>query len=412
VRIGFSEMQYILKEPRGGEKIQGHSRVVDALLTAIGSWQSIEPDALYVFDRYWTKSVELWREVQKASWDKVILDADVKKELVDVCETFFDSKDTYEEFSVPWKRGLIFHGPPGNGKTISIKALMHSMYLRKAKIPCLYVKSAPATYMIAQVFQLARSEAPCLLIFEDIDTIVTPETRAYFFNEVDGVANNDGIMMIASTNYLDRLDPGLTKRPSRFDRKYLFPLPNKAERTLYAQFWQRKLKGKPIDFPDELCPAVADITADFSFAYMQELFIASLLQIARADGGAAAEDNNDHKELDKYKLWVILKRQVKVLREDMGEEAQEISAGRVPPLQHATEPHQDGSDINIPISLSSRGLMSDGLVSGSAGHQPRNMHPGFENRRLTPQDALLSLQKAPQIADKAFTWGPAPSYDI
>ena len=108
-------MQYILKEPRGGEKIQGHSRVVDALLTAIGSWQSIEPDALYVFDRYWTKSVELWREVQKASWDKVILDADVKKELVDVCETFFDSKDTYEEFSVPWKRGLMcaFHRMSG-----------------------------------------------------------------------------------------------------------------------------------------------------------------------------------------------------------------------------------------------------------------------------------------------------------
>jgi SpoVK/Ycf46/Vps4 family AAA+-type ATPase len=46
--------------------------------------------------------------------------------------------------------------------------------------------------MIEQIFALARSEAPCLLIFEDIDTIVTATTRAYFFNEVDGVANNDG----------------------------------------------------------------------------------------------------------------------------------------------------------------------------------------------------------------------------
>jgi ATP-dependent 26S proteasome regulatory subunit len=61
---------------------------------------------------------------------------------------------------------------------------MHSMYQRKAKIPCLYVKSAPQTYMIAQIFSLARSEAPCLLIFEDIDTIVTSATRSYFFNEV------------------------------------------------------------------------------------------------------------------------------------------------------------------------------------------------------------------------------------
>jgi AAA+ superfamily predicted ATPase len=113
------------------------------------------------------------------------------------------------------------------GKTISIKALMRTMTNRKNKIPCLYVKSAPQTYMIASVFSLARMEAPCLLVFEDIDTIVTPTTRSYFFNEVDGVANNDGIMMVASTNYLDRLDPGLTQRPSRFDRKYLFPLPNK-----------------------------------------------------------------------------------------------------------------------------------------------------------------------------------------
>jgi transitional endoplasmic reticulum ATPase len=113
-------MQYVLKEPRGGEKIQGHSRVTDALITTIGTWLSIEPDALYVFDRYWTKSVDLWKEVQKASWDKVILDPKMKTDLVAVCDTFFDSEDTYKEYGVPWKRGLIFHGPPGNGKSTTI----------------------------------------------------------------------------------------------------------------------------------------------------------------------------------------------------------------------------------------------------------------------------------------------------
>lgn len=116
VVIGYTEMQYVLKEPRGGENLQGHSRVVDALLTAIGTWRSIEPDALYVFDRYWMKSPAMWEEVQKASWDKVILDPKMKKELVEVCSTFFDSKDTYEDYGVPWKRGLIFYGPPGNGR--------------------------------------------------------------------------------------------------------------------------------------------------------------------------------------------------------------------------------------------------------------------------------------------------------
>jgi hypothetical protein len=122
--IGYVVVQYVLKEPRGGEKIQGHSRVVDSLISAIGLWQSQEPDALYVFDRYWYRDVALWKEVQRASWDKVILDPKMKKELVSVCDTFFDSKDIYEEYGVPWKRGLIFHGPPGNGKFI-IEASKH-----------------------------------------------------------------------------------------------------------------------------------------------------------------------------------------------------------------------------------------------------------------------------------------------
>lgn len=90
-------MQYILKEPRGGEKILSHSRITDALISAVGNWSSIEPDALYVFDRYWTRSTALWKEVQKASWDKVILDPKMKKELVEVCDRFFNSEDQYKE---------------------------------------------------------------------------------------------------------------------------------------------------------------------------------------------------------------------------------------------------------------------------------------------------------------------------
>lgn len=52
-------------------------------------------------------------------------------------------------------------------------------------IPSLYVKSATSTYNIRSVFQMARYMSPCLLIFEDIDTVVTDSTRSYFFNEVD-----------------------------------------------------------------------------------------------------------------------------------------------------------------------------------------------------------------------------------
>ncbi|KAK5245880.1 hypothetical protein LTR16_007204, partial [Cryomyces antarcticus] len=232
IASAYSSFQYVLKEPKPGENTLSNSKATDALIKAVGDWQYAQIDAIYVYDMFWIRSTELWNEVQKATWDNVILAADMKEELTAVSKRFFDSKDVYEDIGVPWKRGLIFHGPAGNGKTISIKALMHTLYDRKDPIPTLYVKSAPATFHIRNVFAMARRMSPCLLVFEDVDTIVTPQTRSYFFNEVDGLEKNDGILMVASTNHLDQLDPGLSKRPSRFDRKYLFPLPSEASCSL------------------------------------------------------------------------------------------------------------------------------------------------------------------------------------
>ena len=137
--------------------------------------------------------------------------------------------------------------------------------------------------------------------------------------------------MVASTNHLDALDPGLSSRPSRFDRKYLFPLPSEDERTLYCEYWREKLKGKEvkIDFPKKICPAVAIITDGFSFAYMQEAFVASLLAIAgrrseiaevgegKKQGGGDDGGDDDDKDLNDYELWREIKKQVKALRDDM-----------------------------------------------------------------------------------------------
>lgn len=201
VIVGLNHMQYVLTEPRQGETTRSSSRLADALIVAIGKWLLADEDIIYVFDTYWSASKGLWEQVKKASWDRVILDQKMKDELRSVSSKFFDSKDVYDEYGVPWRRGLIFHGPVGNGKTVSIKALMHTLYDRKPKIPSLYVKAAPQTYQIRAVFQFARSMAPCLLVIEDIETVVTPVTRSYFFNEVDGLESNDGILMIATTNY-------------------------------------------------------------------------------------------------------------------------------------------------------------------------------------------------------------------
>ena len=131
----------------------------------------------------------------------------MKKTLIDDVEGFFDRKDDYKEFGVPWKRGIIFHGIPGNGKTISLKALMHFLSARSEPIPTLYVKSLAGChgphYAIREIFVKARATAPCLLVFEDLDSLITDQVKSFFLNEVDGLENNDGIMMIGSTNYCE-----------------------------------------------------------------------------------------------------------------------------------------------------------------------------------------------------------------
>jgi transitional endoplasmic reticulum ATPase len=221
---------------------------------------------------------------------------------------------------------------------------MNELYKRKFEVPTLYVKSlvsyAGPEESLNQIFKKARAAAPCFLVFEDLDSLVSDSVRSFFLNQVDGLSANDGILMVGSTNHLERLDPGISKRPSRFDRKYLFPNPNLEERILYAEFWRKKL-GKSgsgnasaeelpeIKFPEELCEPIAQITDKFSFAYMQEAFVATLLHIAR---GAEDDDKNIPTEdqagdsakedmrpdLDNLILWKEFKKQVKILREQMG----------------------------------------------------------------------------------------------
>ena len=188
VQMAYQQLQYILKEPADGETVMSSNSVTDSLIATVGKWQKPDDEKfIYVYDSgFWQESRSLYEQVMKSEWKDVILNEDMKKTITDLMHKFFDSKDIYKDLDVPWKRGVIFHGPAGNGKTISIKALMHSLFKKyEDSIPSLYVKSAPRTWDIRNIFQTARYQAPCLLIFEDIDTIVTPSSRSYFFNEVD-----------------------------------------------------------------------------------------------------------------------------------------------------------------------------------------------------------------------------------
>ena len=81
---------------------------------------------------------------------------------------------------------------------------MKILMARPKAIPTLVVKTlaqrSGPQMSVRQIFTKARQSAPCLLLFEDVDSLVTDQVRSYFFNEVDGLEDNEGILMIGSTN--------------------------------------------------------------------------------------------------------------------------------------------------------------------------------------------------------------------
>ena len=129
--------QYILASP---EK----QSVVKELLIACGLWLQQLRGEIWVFDQgFWQKSTELWEAIKNASWEDVILDESTKTNIRSDIEGFYNAQATYNKLKVPWRRGIIFHGPPGNGKTISIKAILNKLQVREEGVPVsmLYVRS-------------------------------------------------------------------------------------------------------------------------------------------------------------------------------------------------------------------------------------------------------------------------------
>jgi transitional endoplasmic reticulum ATPase len=336
------KLLYVLAPQSDKANHETHHPQTDELLFRSGEWTSSARERIWVFDNAkWSKDKHLWDSVQSMSWEDVIVSPAMKRKLSQDVDGFFDNRSLYQKSKIPWKRGIIFHGVPGVGKTLFIKLLIKTLGERPSPIPTLYVKSLDACsgpkWSIQQIFQKARRTAPCLLVLEDLDSLVQSNTRSYFLNEVDGLSSNDGILMIGSTNHLDQLDPAVTRRPSRFDRKYHFNLPTEAERLAYCRYWRQKyIELDEVDFLDEICAVVAKATNGFTFAYLKEMFISSLLLLVRSatdgledvidDEDAIVENNETDSgvsesdvpvHLRDNRLLKIIMIQVRVLLEDM-----------------------------------------------------------------------------------------------
>ncbi|KAJ3552370.1 hypothetical protein NM688_g4183 [Phlebia brevispora] len=302
--VGFMDMAASFLVYEGPEE---HSR---ALLAIAGSWTNDLHNEIYVFDGgFWAKDKKLWIEIQKGNWNDVILNDEFKEKLQKDVYGFFDSKELYQSLAIPWKRGIILHGTPGNGKTISLKVIMKECDA-KGYYP-LYVRSFRSYKgeqgAIVDIFEKARAVSPCVMIFEDLDSLINNGNRSFFLNQLDGLDDNDGLLIIATTNHLDQIDPALSSRPSRFDRKFEFVNPTPEERKSYAQYWQKKLKpNKSISFPDELVDEIVSKTDKFSFAFLKEVFVASLVLLT------------GYEEKDRPPFASVIRDQIEALKRQLG----------------------------------------------------------------------------------------------
>lgn len=224
--------------------------------------------------------------IASASLDRLTLTPEVRAALGEDVEGFFAAEETYRSLGVAWRRGVLLTGPPGNGKTHAIKSLVNRLGL-----PTLYVRSfsayrRPLSETIRAVFARAREVAPCLLIMEDLDSLVPKEGLSVLLNELDGFASNRGILTVATTNHPDRLDPALSARPSRFDRVIRFELPDKKRRKAFLTEAATRRASEMAVTPEET-KAVAKATEGFSFAFLQELELsATMAWLKQREAGA------------------------------------------------------------------------------------------------------------------------------
>ncbi|MCG7408639.1 ATP-binding protein [Paenibacillus sp. ACRRX] len=204
----------------------------------------------------------LTRSVQR---EDVVMDDKLKKELFRSIDRFFDSDSSfYTTYRVPYKRGILLYGRPGNGKTTLVKSIAGSV---SAPVAYWQITEHTSSHSIDEVFNEAVKMAPMVLVIEDIDAM--PEhARSFFLNTLDGATSKEGIFLIGTTNYPEKIDPALMNRAGRFDRAYEMPLP---ERTLRLQYLRQL--GLVSILGEEEEALAADLTEAFSFAQLNEVYL-------------------------------------------------------------------------------------------------------------------------------------------
>lgn len=211
------------------------------------------------------------QRIIRCEWDDLVLDPSVRSLLKSDFESFWEREKWFHDRRLPFRRGYLLHGPPGNGKSTAIRAMMSSRGLSAFTIRLFGPQTCDAA--LEGLFDDALTERPAMVLFEDLDRAFprTGESRCGvslqgLLNCLDGVATGEGLVVVATANDPAALDPAILRRPGRFDRVVRFPNPDPQLRERY--FLHMKLHIEA----NHLAEAVAD-SGGFSFAQLREATI-------------------------------------------------------------------------------------------------------------------------------------------
>ncbi len=187
------------------------------------------------------------------------------------------------------KRGVLLHGPPGTGKTLSVMYLLHAMPGRTT-----ILLTGRGLGLIEQALAIGRELAPATFVFEDIDLVAAERTMEFgsegvlfeLLNQMEGLAEDDDLLFLLTTNRPDIIEPALAARPGRVDLALEIPLPDEdGRRRLLA------LYGEGIDIDPATHGDLVQRSEGVSGAFIKELTRQAWLRDAleRRDGPTAED---------------------------------------------------------------------------------------------------------------------------
>jgi len=198
---------------------------------------------------------EIWTEVPEVRWSDVGGLEDVKEQLREAVEWPLKSPELFDRLGIRPAKGILLYGPPGTGKTLLAKAVAtesesNFISVRGPEVLSKWVGESEKA--VRQIFQKARQAAPCVIFFDELDSIVpqrgsrmgdsgvTERIVNQLLTEMDGIVLLKNVVVIGATNRPDLLDPALL-RPGRFDQIIYVPPPDKQARLAIFRVHTRRM---------------------------------------------------------------------------------------------------------------------------------------------------------------------------